>query len=276
MIDYTLFLVMQGAAFLGTLAGMMGVFALLRQQSLLGDAISHAALPGIIIMFLCTYSKNPWILLSGGACAGIIGVWIMNTILANTRLKKDTVLGILLSVFFGLGLVLMTITQKYACADQAIINKFLFGTIATLLPVDLLVIKVMSVMVILLLVVFWKECTLYIFDAQLFHLFGFSRSKIEFLLTMLLIVTIVVGLQTVGVVLMSSMLIAPAAAARQWTKHVGTMVLLAGFFGCISAMTGVYVSSIVEHLPTGPTIVVIASVIVFISLLCAPKRRIAL
>src|ERR1700678_2651254 len=116
IIDYTLFLVLQGAAILGIVAGMMGVFALLRQQSLLGDAISHAALPGIVLMFLCTHSKNPWILLTGGAVVGSFGTWIVNIVLAHTTLKKDAVLGILLSVFFGLGLVLMTIVQKYSIA----------------------------------------------------------------------------------------------------------------------------------------------------------------
>src|SRR5579872_3536513 len=100
IIDYTLLLVLQGAAIFGMLAGMMGVFALLRQQSLLGDAISHAALPGIVVMFLCTYSKNPWILLTGGAIAGGFGSWMVNAILAHTTLKKDAVLGIVLSVFF--------------------------------------------------------------------------------------------------------------------------------------------------------------------------------
>src|SRR5579863_8856565 len=163
-VDYTLLLVLQGAALLGITAGMLGSFALLRQQSLLGDAISHAALPGIVVMFLCTHSKNPWVLLTGGAVVGSFGTWIVNSVLAQTTLKKDAVLGILLSVFFGLGLVLMTIAQKYSIAEQAILNKFLFGNVATLLPVDIFVIKIIAIAIMSIMILFWKELTLYVFD----------------------------------------------------------------------------------------------------------------
>src|SRR5581483_8151332 len=142
IIDYTLLLVLQGAAIFGAVAGMVGVFAILRQQSLLGDAISHAALPGSIMMFLLIKSKNTWILLVGGAVAGSVGTWMMHKVIVHTTLKKDAVLGILLSVFFGLCLVLMTVVQKYSLADQAILNKFLFGNVATLLPTDIFIIKI--------------------------------------------------------------------------------------------------------------------------------------
>src|SRR5277367_1309516 len=103
---------------LGATSGALGAFALLRQQSLLGDAISHAALPGIVLMFLCTHTKNPWILLCGGAVAGIVGVVSMHYIITHTKLKKDAILGIILSVFFGFGLVLMTVVQKIPICGQ--------------------------------------------------------------------------------------------------------------------------------------------------------------
>jgi manganese/zinc/iron transport system permease protein len=273
--DYTLILVMQGAALLGLVAGVLGSFALLRQQSLLGDAISHAALPGIVIMFLCTHSKNPWTLLSGGAFAGALGVVIMNSVVEKTTLKKDAILGIVLSVFFGLGLVLMTVAQKIPVASQAILNKFLFGNVATLLPIDILVIQVITLCILLVLLVCWKECCVYVFDPVFTYFLGFSTRVIEFLLTVLLVLAIVIGLQTVGVILMSTMLIAPAAAARQWTTRLSRMILLAGSFGCASAVVGVYVSAVFNHVPTGPAIVVAASCIVFFSLLCAPKRGVA-
>lgn len=273
MLDYTFSLVLQGAALLGIVAGMIGVFALLRQQSLLGDAISHAAFPGIVGMFLCTHSKNPWILLMGGIVVGNFGVWMVHSVLARTKLKKDAVLGIVLSVFFGLGLVLMTVVQKYSIAEQAILNKFLFGTVATLLPFDLLIIKAIAIALVSVCIFFWKEILLYVFDPVLCYSLGFSTRVIEFLLTALLVFTIVIGLQTVGVVLMSTMLIAPAAAARQWTTRLKTMFILAGIFGGSAAVGGVYLSSVIDHLPTGPTIVVVTSSIVMISLVCAPKRN---
>lgn len=271
-IDYTLLLVMQGAALLGLVSGALGSFALLRQQSLLGDAISHAALPGIVLMFLCTHSKNPWVLLAGGAFAGALGVVIMNSVVANTMLKKDTILGIVLSVFFGIGLVLMTVAQKIPVASQAILNKFLFGNVATLLPVDIVVIQVITLCIMVVLLVCWKEFSAYVLDPVFTQSLGFSTRIIELLLTVLLVLAIVIGLQTVGVILMSTMLIAPAAAARQWVTRLSHMMMLAGFFGCVSAVVGVYASAVFNHVPTGPAIVVVASFIVFFSLLCSPRR----
>ena len=269
--SYTLLLVLQGAALLGIIAGALGSFALLRQQSLLGDAISHAALPGIIVMFLCTHSKNPWILLSGGAVAGVIGVISMNYVVAHTTLKKDAILGIILSVFFGFGLVLMTVAQKVPTSNQAVLNKFLFGNIATLLPEDLFIIKVLAIVIFMAVIVCWKECVAYVFDPIFTQSIGYTPHIIEAILTVLLVLAIVMGLQTVGVVLMSTMLIAPAAAARQWTVQLSRMVLLAGFFGGCAAIIGVYASSVIDHLPTGPAIVVAASCIVLFSLLCGPR-----
>lgn len=273
--NYTLAVVLQGAALLGITAGALGSFALLRQQSLLGDAISHAALPGIVLMFLCTHSKNPWVLLCGGALAGIIGVVSMNYIVAHTTLKKDAVLGIILSVFFGFGLVLMTVAQKVPTSNQAVLNKFLFGNVATLLEQDISVIALISCFIMIVLFLCWKECSMYVFDPIFTQSIGFSARIIESVLTVLLVLAIVMGLQTVGVVLMSTMLIAPAAAARQWTVRLLPMVMLAGFFGGTVAMSGVYASSVIDHLPTGPAIVVAASCIVLLSLLCGPRRGVA-
>ncbi len=273
--NHTLLLVLQGAVLLGITSGMLGSFALLRQQSLLGDAISHAALPGIVLMFLCTYSKNPWILLSGGALAGIVGVMSVNFIVAHTKLKKDAILGIILSVFFGFGLVLMTIAQKIPVASQAVLNKFLFGNVATLLKEDVYIIAIISLCIFIALALLWKECIAYIFDPVFTQTIGFNTKNIEIILTLLQVFAIVIGLQTVGVVLMSTMLIAPAAAARQWTKKLMHMVLLSGICGGCAASMGVYASSIIDHLPTGPAIVVAASAMVFFSLLCAPKRSAA-
>ncbi len=275
LLDYTLLLVMQGAALLGITAGALGCFALLRQQSLLGDAISHAALPGIVLMFLCTHSKNPWVLLTGGALAGIVGVVGMNYVCARTKLKKDTILGIVLSVFFGFGLVLMTVAQKIPTSNQAVLNKFLFGNVSTLLQQDISAIALLSFFIVMSLMVCWKECSVYVFDPVFAHSLGFKPIIIETVLTILLVLAIVIGLQTVGVVLMSTMLIAPAAAARQWTVRLVHMVLLAAVFGGCAAIAGVYASSCIDHVPTGPAIVVAASCIVLFSLLCAPKRGVA-
>jgi manganese/zinc/iron transport system permease protein len=213
--------------------------------------------------------------LCGGAIAGIIGVMCMNYMVAQTTLKKDAILGIILSVFFGFGLVLMTVAQKIPSSNQALLNKFLFGNVATLLEHDISAIALISCFIAVALLVCWKEITVYVFDPIFTQLIGYTPRRIELVLTILLVLAIVMGLQTVGVVLMSTMLIAPAAAARQWTERLLPMVLLAGFFGGCSAAIGVYVSCMLDHVPTGPAIVIAASCIVAISLLCGPRAGVA-
>lgn len=269
---YTTCIVILGTCLVGITAGALGAFALLRKQSLLGDAISHAALPGIALAFLATYSKNPLVLLCGGSLAGALGTLLTMLITRTTRLKIDTALGIILSVFFGFGLVLMTHIQKRPIADQAILNKFIFGNASTLLVQDIYVIAGISFLVLTCLIFFWKQFTIVSFDESFAHTLGFSVLLIDSLLTALLILTICAGLQTIGVILMSSMLIAPAAAARQWTQRLRSMVLLAALLGSTAALSGSLLSSAIDHMPTGPTIVLMLSLFVGISLVAAPRR----
>ena len=270
--DYTLRTVALGSALLGITAGSLGGFALLRRQSLLGDAISHAALPGIAIAFMLTGSKAPLVLILGAAIAGWIGAALITTVTSRTRIKYDSALGIMLSVFFGLGLVLLTFIQRQPGANQAGLDSFLFGQAAALVERDVLVILTIGSGVLLLMGLFWKEFKLLSFDPDYLGTIGYPVKWLDHLLTTLFVVAIVIGLQTVGVVLMSAMIIAPAAAARQWTDKLGGMILLAGCFGAISGVGGAVTSSVVPSLPTGPTIVLIISTIVFLSLFFAPNR----
>jgi manganese/zinc/iron transport system permease protein len=270
MFDYTLVIILIGITILGVTAGLLGTFVFLRRQSLLGDAISHAALPGIAIAFLLTHSKNPLVLMLGGAISGGIGTVFMQLITRNTRLKKDTALGIVLSVFFGFGLVLMTAIQKMPIANQSILNKFLFGNISTLLPTDVYAMGIIGAIICVCTILLWKEFALVTFDLNFAHSVGFATHRLDNILTMLIVAAIVIGLQTVGVILMSSMLIAPAAAARQWTTRLRSMALLSIFFAVSAGIIGALVSSHADRLPTGPAIVVVLSSFVLCSLLCAP------
>ncbi len=272
--DYTLRTVVLGTGILGITCGALGVFAFLRRQSLLGDAISHAALPGIACVFLLTHSRNPAVLMLGGALTGSIGTLFIWLITHKTTIKKDAALGIVLSVFFGLGLVLLTVIQKRSIAQQAILNKFLFGNASLLLSSDISAMVAISCTIFLCLFFFWKEFKLITYDQLFAYTLGYPVKGLDILLTFLLVFAIVMGLQTVGVILMSSMLIAPAAAARQWTYNFELMVILAAGFGAFSSVTGSIISSMVDQLPTGPTIVVVMSLVVLISLLCAPHRGI--
>ncbi len=266
--DYTFHQIVIGTTLLGAVSGAVGVFALLRKQSLLGDAVSHAAFPGILIAFLCTLSKNPLILLVGGVATGLIGAACVTAITYYSVLKHDTALGIVLSVFFGGGLVLLTHIQKLQLPNQSILNKFLFGNAATLLPEDSFLIGVVSAFCLTILFLFKKQFSLIAFDEQYARVLGYTVLYWDLLLAILLVLTIVVGLQTVGVVLMSSLLIAPAAAARQWTNTVFTMIMLSALFGAIASSVGALISCVFYQLPTGPVIVIVMSVWVLFSIVC--------
>jgi manganese/zinc/iron transport system permease protein len=272
LFDYTLRTVALGAAILGIVSGMLGSFAVLRRQSLLGDAISHAALPGIVLAFLITRDREPVVLMLGALIAGWIATLFMLNITRTTPIKNDSALGLVLSVFFGLGLMLLTFTQKLPDATQAGLDKFLFGQAATLLQSDVIKMAIIGVIALGLLVIFWKEFKLITFDPEFAASLGFPVRALDVLLTTLLVIAIVIGLQTVGVVLMSAMIVAPAAAARQWTDKLNLMIILGGLFGMLAGVSGTLISSSAERLPTGPVIVLCVSIIVLVSMLFATNR----
>jgi len=261
-----------GAAILGIVSGALGTFAVLRRQSLLGDAMSHAALPGIAIAFLLTGSKAPFVLVAGAAIAGWLGTLVVMAIVRSTRIKYDSALGIVLSVFFGVGLVLLTFIQRRPDASQAGLDKFLFGQAASLLVHDVVTMAVLGAAALTCAALLWKELKLLAFDPDFAGTLGLPIRVLDAVLTGLLVIGIVVGLQTVGVVLMSAMVVAPAAAARQWTDRLGFMIVLAGGFGALAGVAGAILSSEASRLPTGPTIVLCAGAIVIVSLLAAPNR----
>ncbi len=272
LFDYTLRTVALGAAVLGVVSGALGAYAVLRRQALLGDAISHAALPGVVLAFLLTRSKLSLVLILGAAIAGWLAMLWMMSIIKNTRIKSDSALGLVLSVFFGLGLVLLTYTQRLPDARQAGLDSFLFGQAATLLMRDVITMGALGAIALLLMSVFWKEFKLLSFDREFGASLGFPMGALDVLLTTLFVVAIVIGLQAVGVVLMSAMVVAPAAAARQWTDRLGVMVVLSAFFGALAGVVGTLISSTGKGLSTGPMVVLTAGVIVLFSLLLAPNR----
>ncbi|WP_290698606.1 metal ABC transporter permease [Lacinutrix sp.] len=270
--DYTLRTITLGTAILGAVTGMLGSFAVLRKQSLLGDAISHAALPGIAIAFLITGAKDTNTLLLGALVSGLIGTFWIRGIVKKTHLKSDTALGLILSLFFGFGMLLLTFIQKQPNANQAGLDKYLFGQAATLVESDVWLMAIVTGLCLLVLLLFWKEFKLLLFDADYTKTLGFNTKFIDILITSFIVLAIVLGLQTVGVVLMSAMLLAPAAAARQWTNSLATMVFLAAIFGAFSGVFGTAISASQTNLSTGPVIVLVASVFVFFSFVFSPSR----
>jgi manganese/zinc/iron transport system permease protein len=270
--DYTFQVIAIGTAILGAVCGMLGSFAVLRKQSLLGDAISHAALPGIAIAFLITGAKDSNVLLLGALVSGLVGTFWIRGIITKTHLKSDTALGLILSLFFGFGMLLLTFIQKQPNANQAGLDKYLFGQAATLLIEDVWLMAIVTSLCLVILLLFWKEFKLLLFDADYTKTLGFNTKFIDVLITSFIVLAIVLGLQTVGVVLMSAMLLAPAAAARQWTNSLSTMVFLAAIFGAFSGVFGTVISASQNNLSTGPVIVIVAGVFVIISFIFSPSR----
>lgn len=270
--DYTLRTITLGTAILGAVTGMLGSFAVLRKQSLLGDAISHAALPGIALAFLFTGAKDTNTLLLGALVSGLIGTFWIRGIISKTHLKSDTALGLILSLFFGFGMLLLTFIQKQPNANQAGLDKYLFGQAATLVESDVWLMAIITAICLAVLLLFWKEFKLLLFDADYTKTLGFNTKIIDVLITTFIVLAIVLGLQTVGVVLMSAMLLAPAAAARQWTDSLSKMVFLAAIFGAFSGVFGTAISASQDNLSTGPVIVIVASIFVIFSFIFSPSR----
>lgn len=269
--DYTLSIVAVGGALLGMLSGALGSFAVLRQQSLLGDALSHAALPGVAIAFLVAGRDLPALLI-GAAIAGWIGVQFIAAVTATTRIRQDAAMGMALSAFFALGIALLSYIQGRGDAAQAGLEKFIFGQAAAIRRSDVELIALAALAIFLLLAAFWKEFKLITFNRDFAAANGYPLTLIDGLLSLLILAAIVLGLQVAGVILMVGLLIAPGVAARQWTHHLGQMVVLAGIFGAFSGATGAIISALDAGLPTGALIIVVASILVALSLALAPRR----
>lgn len=272
--DYTLRNVALGSALLGIVGGVLGSFAVLRRQGLLGDALAHAALLGIALAFMLTGSKAPLVLMIGAAISGWIGTLIIIRVVQDTRISEDSALGIVLTVFFGFGVVLLTRIQQSNNASQAGLDRYLFGQAATLVQDHVVTMAVVGGIALSIVALLFKELKIPSFDPEFTASIGFPVRRLNVLLTSLIVVAVVIGLQTVGVVLMAAMLIGPAAAARQWTDRLGMMVLLSAAFGAVSGVAGAIISVQASRLPTGPMVILCVTAIVIVSILFAPERGI--
>ena len=219
-----------------------------------------------------TGTKNPFALIVGAFVTGWISLVLVDVIKSKTRIKEDTAIGLILSVFFGIGIFLLTMIQKSGNAAQSGLDHFLFGKAAALVGNDLFVFLAVALVLLLVVMLFFKEFTLLAFDKDYARAIGLPVRSIELVLTSLIVLSVVIGIQAVGVVLMAAILITPAAAARFWTNNLRIMLLLACIFGAISGLTGAYISYIAPAMPTGPWIVIVVSTIAFVSFFFAPKR----
>jgi manganese/zinc/iron transport system permease protein len=257
---------------LGIASGVLGSFALLRKQSLIGDAVAHAALPGICFAFMFIGEKNFFVLLIGAAATGLLAAYTIQLITNTTRIKEDTAICLVLSVFFGLGIVLLTKVAQMPTGNQSGLDDFIFGQAASLVGRDVQLMGLTAAVLIVITTLLFKEFKVSTFDPQFARGIGLPVGLLNFFFVSLLVITVVIGIQAVGVILMAAMLITPAVSARYWTDSLRTMVLISGIVGGLSGAAGTLISTLGKGLSTGPFIVLSATAIFIVSLLFSPKR----
>ncbi|MEM6978329.1 MAG: metal ABC transporter permease [Planctomycetota bacterium] len=278
--DHTVRVVLLGCTMTGAVSGALGCFAYLRRQSLVGDVVSHSALLGIVLAFWIVYgvtgqgNRSLMVLMPGAFVAGLASLLLTRRIQRGTRLKEDAGLGVMLAIFFGTGMMILRYLQRASppIPGRAGLDHYLFGMAGAMTRADLWMIAAVGSAVLIAMILTWSRLKIITFDQQYAAGLGLSVNGLEVLLLTLIVLGIVIGLQIVGVVLMISLLVAPAAAARQWTHSLGVMVWLAGFIGGVSGAIGGLVSAIGPSLPTGPIIVLNVTAIVALSMALAPKR----
>lgn len=272
MLDYTFLVVALGTMSLGVLTGITGVFAVLRKQSLLGDSISHSALAGIVLAYMITGSNQTEVLLLGALFIGLIATVLINMISVHPRVNFESAMALIMSTFFGLGFILLSQIQKDPDSQAAGLERFIFGQAATISTQDVRLVLIVLGITIVLMTLFWKEMKVYVFDPIYAYTIGLNVKFLNILISSFIVAGIIMGIQMVGVVLMSALIITPAVAARQWTRSLGSMLILSALIGAVSGLSGTLMSTYIERFPPGPAIVVSASIIVFISLFFAPNR----
>jgi manganese/zinc/iron transport system permease protein len=222
---------------------------------------------------MLTGSKASIVLMLGAAVSGWLGTLLIIRIVQDTRLSEDAALGVILTVFFGLGVVLLTHVQHSNNANQAGLDQYLFGQAATLVEENVITMAALGSVALFMVALLFKEFKLLSFDPQFGASLGYPMRGLNVLLTSSIVIAVVIGLQTVGVVLMAAMLIAPAAAARQWTNRLGVMLALSALFGASAGVAGAMISVTARRVPTGPMIILCITAIV-VSILFAPERGI--
>lgn len=272
---YNTLVVLLGVCLLGACSGLIGTFAVLRRRSLMGDALAHAALPGLCIAFLVLGQRSLPAMLAGALVSGIVGVLVVSGLQRVSRIKEDAAIGIVLSTFFGAGVVLSRIIQNQPSGgSKAGLDSYILGKTAGIILSDVIVLGGMALICVVLVLLLFKEFKLVAFDADFARVQGWPALAIDLLLMALVAVTVVIGLPAVGVVLMAAMLILPAAAARFWTQRLSAMLLLSAAFGILIGAAGTLASASYSRMPTGPVIVIIGSLVFLVSLLAAPRRGI--
>ena len=262
---------------LGITCGVLGVFLLLRRRALLGDALSHATLPGIACAYLLMQAlygegKNLIGLLLGATTSAVVGMGALLVLRRYSKLREDTIIALVLSTFFGLGVALLGIIQKSPRGHAAGLQHFIYGDTATILRSDLLVMALISLVILIAILALFKEIRIVTFDHDYAASLGYQPLHIDTVIILMTILITVVGLQAVGLILITALLIVPAVAARFWVYGLRKMCLLAALFGAVSCYCGVLLSATIAKLPAGASVVLASGAVLAISALLGKNR----
>ena len=276
-VGYNSALVAIGAGLLGFAAGASGTFMFLRGRALVSDALAHATLPGVGLAFMIMVAlggdgRNLVGLLAGSAITAGLGVLVVDWIVSRSRLSEDAAIGAVLSVFFGVGVVFLTIIQTMSAGRQAGLESFLLGATAGMLFQDAVVIAVGGAAAVAFTWLMRRPMTMVAFDADYAAAAGYNVRLIDIAIMGLVLAVTVIGLKLVGLILIVALLIIPPVTARFWTERAPNMIWISGAVGGVSAYVGAAISASAPNLPTGPIIVLVCAALMLISLLFAPGR----
>lgn len=272
--QYSFVVVAIGTMLLAMATGIIGTISILKGQSLIGDAVGHAALPGIILAFMISGKKSSLLLMVGAIIAGVVAFILIQTISEISKIEADTAMAIILSAMFGLGMVLKSYIQgnaKYSKASQSGLASYIFGQAAYILREDVIIIFTVSLISLVLFIIFYKEIKVYVFDAVYAYTIGINSKLLSLLIMIMTMILIAAGLKAVGAILISSMLITPAVTGLQWSNKYEIVLVIAAVMGAVSAFIGTLLSTIVKGFSTGPSIILIMSLLALLSVLFSPK-----
>lgn len=270
-------MVVAGTSLLGVAAGLVGTLALLRRRALMSDAISHATLPGIGVAFLIATAlglagRSSPVLMLGGGVTAVLAVLTVHLLGRHGRLGEDAAIAAVLSVFFGAGVVVMSIVQSSSSGEQGGLRGFIFGQATGMTAADVRLMAMLAAGAGAAVWLLFKEFSLVCFDPEFARASGWPVGLLDLAMMALVVVVTLAGIQAVGLVLVVAMLIVPAAAARFWSERASVVAVLAGLLGGLSGALGSALSAMFDRLPTGGVIVLAAGGVFLASLIAAPRR----
>lgn len=266
-----------GSLLMALAASLVGVILFVRKRSLLGEALSHATYPGVILALFCSGLLSltemiPWLILTGAALSSLTGYFLIDLLERKFRVSNDAALCFVLALFFGLGITLASLAQNAYSSLFQQIQTYLYGQAATMTDLHIIIYGILSFFIVGMIFLFYKEILSLSFDKSYARTSGLPTRLLSFLLLLLVMLAVVIGIRSVGVILMSALLIAPAIAARQFTNRLSQMFILSGLFGMLSSYLGVNLSLLIPGMPTGPMMILVAGTFALLALLFAPER----